>query len=453
MGVVPNVTAETSKPPQLWLIVGGADKGGIVVRSRKEISSPAASQRLATGSVVVQVEKRGERLCYRRIAGAGPEEGWVSVRLGNGKHLAVHADDNHKLDVSPLQASVCLPPTLEHCAPSALQLQEQISVGAKDADCTDDLPQAQAESVSQDAGALGSLDRLVLWPRGTPKDSLPTSRCFTRVCVFGPHHSCTGAMMRELPRFFDIKIINEHRADSPAMWKHRIFDKPPQLASNVFCVCLVKDPAFWIQSLARDPCDGTFYEICPVQTTARKPGNVQVTHVLPRHKRQLFSTVEFDGKVYKDAIEIWEATTKSYFNTDIFPLEQTAVVRSEDLLFSFESVIKSLALRGLPWRRTLPREIAPVQETAKDWTHPGCTRRARVELLRYYREPKNRLSGLESLQRDRILHMNSGITRPLGYDSDESVPSWLCVKDSLDSNNCASTCAWYVSTSPHECQW
>eukprot|EP00930_Biecheleria_cincta_P083053 TRINITY_DN72697_c0_g1_i1.p1 TRINITY_DN72697_c0_g1~~TRINITY_DN72697_c0_g1_i1.p1 ORF type:complete len:258 (+),score=18.16 TRINITY_DN72697_c0_g1_i1:130-903(+) len=77
---------------QLWIVVGGADKGGILVRTGQELASPQVHGRLATGALVEQLELNGERLRYRMINGAGPATGWVSLRLPKGKDLVVRQD-------------------------------------------------------------------------------------------------------------------------------------------------------------------------------------------------------------------------------------------------------------------------------------------------------------------------------------------------------------------------
>lgn len=65
----------------------------MIVRVDEELSSTAFSERLTTGSLVAEVELVGDRLLYDRIAGtgAGPDSGWVSVRLGF-KELLVPID-------------------------------------------------------------------------------------------------------------------------------------------------------------------------------------------------------------------------------------------------------------------------------------------------------------------------------------------------------------------------
>ncbi|CAJ1404968.1 unnamed protein product [Effrenium voratum] len=77
--------------PHLWEVVGGADKGGIVVREGRELSS-AARERLATGSAIEEIQLIDSRLHFRRLAGAGPDEGWVTTVL-SGKVLVRRAEE------------------------------------------------------------------------------------------------------------------------------------------------------------------------------------------------------------------------------------------------------------------------------------------------------------------------------------------------------------------------
>lgn len=67
---------------QAWRIVGGGKKGGIVVRAGRELQSEEASTRLATGALVEELEPVvGGRMRFRKLAGEGPDEGWISVAL------------------------------------------------------------------------------------------------------------------------------------------------------------------------------------------------------------------------------------------------------------------------------------------------------------------------------------------------------------------------------------
>mmetsp|Transcript_76922 Transcript_76922/g.135537 ORF Transcript_76922/g.135537 Transcript_76922/m.135537 type:complete len:375 (+) Transcript_76922:67-1191(+) len=75
---------------QCWEVVGGADKGGILVRSGQGTTSEQLSDRLGTGTFVEELELAGERLHYKKLRGSGPETGWVSVSLKD-KALLVKA--------------------------------------------------------------------------------------------------------------------------------------------------------------------------------------------------------------------------------------------------------------------------------------------------------------------------------------------------------------------------
>lgn len=72
---------------QRWEVVGGADRGGIVVREGQDLASAQLS-RLATGALVEELQLVGERLQYSKVSGEGPDSGWVSTFL-KGKQLLV----------------------------------------------------------------------------------------------------------------------------------------------------------------------------------------------------------------------------------------------------------------------------------------------------------------------------------------------------------------------------
>jgi len=73
----------------LWKVVGGVDKGGIIVRDGQSVTSSEAG-RLSTGALVLALERPspGGRLHYELIKGEGPATGWVSLSVG-GKELVV----------------------------------------------------------------------------------------------------------------------------------------------------------------------------------------------------------------------------------------------------------------------------------------------------------------------------------------------------------------------------
>mmetsp|Transcript_144349 Transcript_144349/g.462430 ORF Transcript_144349/g.462430 Transcript_144349/m.462430 type:complete len:568 (-) Transcript_144349:94-1797(-) len=77
---------------QVWEVVGGADKGGILVRDGQATSSAQLEERLASGALVEELELKGDRLQYRRLSGTGPETGWVSLQI-TGKTLLVGRPD------------------------------------------------------------------------------------------------------------------------------------------------------------------------------------------------------------------------------------------------------------------------------------------------------------------------------------------------------------------------
>uniref|UniRef100_A0A7S1LGM1 Uncharacterized protein n=1 Tax=Alexandrium catenella TaxID=2925 RepID=A0A7S1LGM1_ALECA len=71
----------------LWEIIGGADKGGIVVREGRTTAAKVLEDRLSTGAIVEEVELVSERLHYKLLTGSGPADGWISIKLP-GKVLA-----------------------------------------------------------------------------------------------------------------------------------------------------------------------------------------------------------------------------------------------------------------------------------------------------------------------------------------------------------------------------
>lgn len=71
----------------LWKVIGGADKGGIIVRLGPGLTDELAKERLGTGALVEEIESRGDRIRYRLQQGIGPREGWVTVKLAGGKEL------------------------------------------------------------------------------------------------------------------------------------------------------------------------------------------------------------------------------------------------------------------------------------------------------------------------------------------------------------------------------
>ncbi|CAE7211855.1 STIP1 [Symbiodinium natans] len=82
---------------QLWEVVGGVDKGGILVRAGKELTSREEDGRLSTGALVRQEELIGERLRYTRLTGSGPSSGWVSLKVKD-KPMLMKSDRKEPLE-------------------------------------------------------------------------------------------------------------------------------------------------------------------------------------------------------------------------------------------------------------------------------------------------------------------------------------------------------------------
>lgn len=74
-----------------WEVVGGGDKGGILVRVGKDLASEQVAERLSTGALVKELALEGERLQFQRLTGTGPAIGWVSLKL-KGKDLVSKSD-------------------------------------------------------------------------------------------------------------------------------------------------------------------------------------------------------------------------------------------------------------------------------------------------------------------------------------------------------------------------
>lgn len=76
-----------------WKVVGGTDKGGIIVREGRQFSSQQCPDRLAHGALIEEEERVGDRLRYSRLLGIGPDAGWVNLTL-KGKTLLLPVDSS-----------------------------------------------------------------------------------------------------------------------------------------------------------------------------------------------------------------------------------------------------------------------------------------------------------------------------------------------------------------------
>jgi len=75
----------TSTGPAEYVVVGGGDKGGIMVRKGKRTSSKELP-RLMMGARIQEIERCGDRVHFEKKDGQGPKTGWVSTAV-NGRSL------------------------------------------------------------------------------------------------------------------------------------------------------------------------------------------------------------------------------------------------------------------------------------------------------------------------------------------------------------------------------
>mmetsp|Transcript_173457 Transcript_173457/g.421900 ORF Transcript_173457/g.421900 Transcript_173457/m.421900 type:complete len:411 (-) Transcript_173457:276-1508(-) len=155
---------------QLWEIVGGADKGGILVREGESTGSAQTAERLSTGAFVEEIELKGERLHFKRLSGTGPEEGWISIKLP-GKDLAVRTDKTPPKPRQPPPTAVG--PNNEAPLPIALFFPGQGSQYVKMMDGVKDMP--KVKEMLEKAGPILGYDILDICLNG-PEDKLEETR-------------------------------------------------------------------------------------------------------------------------------------------------------------------------------------------------------------------------------------------------------------------------------------
>lgn len=70
-----------------WVVIGGQQGRGILVRKGRDLDSPALAYRLSVGAQVrAEEEVDSNRLHFRRLTGDGPDFGWISIEV-NGNAL------------------------------------------------------------------------------------------------------------------------------------------------------------------------------------------------------------------------------------------------------------------------------------------------------------------------------------------------------------------------------
>jgi hypothetical protein len=129
---------------RLWRIIGGERTGGLLVRLEKELGSTAAEGRLATGSVVEQMELDGDRLHYYRLTGTGPHRGWITISLPE-KVLAVPISD---VLPTPGQQADVIERQADPIADSPTAPEQQVSARESEADATPVMPSEPEQQAS-----------------------------------------------------------------------------------------------------------------------------------------------------------------------------------------------------------------------------------------------------------------------------------------------------------------
>jgi len=72
----------------IWTVVGGKDRGGILVRGEQGLAAPPLGERLSFGALVRIRAQKGIRVHYELIEGTGPRSGWISTQVGKASERA-----------------------------------------------------------------------------------------------------------------------------------------------------------------------------------------------------------------------------------------------------------------------------------------------------------------------------------------------------------------------------
>jgi len=152
---------------QMWEVVGGGDKGGILVREGQDLGSTQTTERLSTGALIEEIALAGERLNFKRITGTGPEVGWISIKLKD-KDLAVKTDKK-----APGPPPTAVGPKGEEPLPIALLFPGQGSQYVKMLDGVKDMP--AVKEMLDKAGPILGYDILDICLNG-PEEKLEETR-------------------------------------------------------------------------------------------------------------------------------------------------------------------------------------------------------------------------------------------------------------------------------------
>ena len=181
---------------------------------------------------------------------------------------------------------------------------------------------------------------------------------YRQVFVMGMYHTGTCALIRELTNRYRIpiypKLIKEFHDNR--VWKHAFEKSPYYNNQNVLVVVLVKDPFFWFQSLKRNKKD------LQVKTLDGLAG-----------------TIIFNGRSYKNAVDLWNTYITNYLDTSRFSPNNTLILSYETFLFRYQETMDIFDTL-LP---LIPGSGNHLAINIK--SHPHSTCRNRLEALEHYR--------------------------------------------------------------------
>lgn len=95
---------------KFWKVVGGGKSGGIMVKEGRELASAEVPERIATGALLKELDLQKERLQFEKLIGAGPQTGWVSLKL-KANTLVAPALEGESKNASAAPASTAKKPT------------------------------------------------------------------------------------------------------------------------------------------------------------------------------------------------------------------------------------------------------------------------------------------------------------------------------------------------------
>jgi len=201
---------------------------------------------------------------------------------------------------------------------------------------------------------------------------------FQEVFVMGMYHSGTNAMIRELTRRFKIPVYpnNGGGFHPKGYWKHTTEASPYRGDPTKLVIVMTKEPFFWLQSLRRRRYD------------------IKLLTSAPTMMESLLSAVELDGRYYPSSLHLWNEYASHYEDPTRFPPENTRLIRFEDFLYRFDTVMEEL-YKILPARPEIPRDTPPLWGVSKQHGHWS---RNRKEAEAYYRIYENCYQGLSPSQ-------------------------------------------------------